>query len=33
VIHWTGIETVQFNVVLDNGSENGIVQFNDMLVM
>jgi hypothetical protein len=32
VIQLTGIENVQFNVVLDEGSKNGMVQFNDMPV-
>jgi hypothetical protein len=32
VIQLTRIKIVQFNVIPDNGSENGMVQFNDMLV-
>jgi hypothetical protein len=32
VIQLTGIKNVQFNVVSDEGSENGTVQFNDMPV-
>jgi hypothetical protein len=32
VIQLTGIEIVQFNVIPDEGSENGMVQFNDMPV-
>jgi hypothetical protein len=32
VIQLTGIVNVQFNIVLDEGSKNGMVQFNDMLV-
>jgi hypothetical protein len=32
VIQLTGIKSVQFDVVPDEGSENGMVQINDMLV-
>jgi hypothetical protein len=32
VIQLTGIENVQFNIIPDEGSENGMVQFNNMLV-
>ena len=32
VIQLTGIKNMQFNVVSDEGSENGMVQFNNMLV-
>ena len=32
MIQLTGIENVQFNIILDKGSRNGTVQFNDMLV-
>jgi hypothetical protein len=32
VIQLTGIENMQFKVILDEGSENGMVQFNDMPV-